>query len=102
MGGVQGTSDLSGMVDELQRRARKGVAEVRAYLASPEGKRLRRRTAQVLILTAPFLARSRFLGRSPVGKAIGLLGGAALIVKLAEALRDWEPEIREAIEELTD
>jgi hypothetical protein len=102
MGGVQGTSDLSGMVDELQRRARKGVAEVRAYLASPEGKRLRRRTAQVLILTAPFLARSKFLGRSPVGKAIGLLGGAALIVKLAEALRDWEPEIREAIEELTD
>jgi hypothetical protein len=96
------TAELSGMVDELQRRAKRGLGEVRAYLASPEGQRLRKRTAQVLILTAPFLARSKFLGRSPVGKAIGLLGGAALIIKLAEALRDWEPEIREAIEELTD
>jgi hypothetical protein len=102
MRGVQGASDVSGMVDELQRRARRGVDEVRAYLASPEGQRLRRRTAQVLILAAPLLARSKFITRHPLGKAIGLLGGAAIIIKLAEALRDWEPEIREAIEELTD
>jgi hypothetical protein len=96
------TEELSGMVDELQRRARRGLEEVRAYLASPEGQRLRRRTAQVLILAAPLLARSRFITRHPVGRAIGLLGGAALIIKLAETLRDWEPEIREAIEEIRD
>ena len=63
--------EMSGMVDELQRRAKRGLDEVRAYLASPEGKRLRRRTAQVLILTAPFLARSKFLGRSPLGRPSG-------------------------------
>jgi hypothetical protein len=96
------TQELSGMVDELQRRARRGLDEVRAYLASPEGQRLRKRTAQVLILAAPLLARSKFITRHPVGRAIGLLGGAALIIKLAEALRDWEPEIREAIEEIRD
>ncbi len=90
------------MVDELQRRARRGVDELRAYLGSAEGQRLRKRTAQVLILAAPLLARSRFITRTPLGRAIGLLGGAALIIKLAEALRDWEPEIREAIEDLTD
>ena len=90
------------MVDELQRRARRGVDEVRAYLASPEGQRLRKRVAQVLIIAAPLLARSKVFGSSKVGKLIGLLGGAAIIVKLAEALRDWEPEIREAIEDLTD
>lgn len=94
--------DISSLVDELQRRARRGVDDVRAYLASPEGRQLRRRTAQVLILAAPFLARSKLITRHPVGRAIGLLGGAALIVKLAETLRDWEPEIREAIEDLTD
>jgi hypothetical protein len=96
---VEGTSDI---LDEVQRRARRGIDEVRAYLASPEGQRLRRRTAQVLIIAAPFLARTKFITRHPLGRAIGLLGGAALIIKLAEALRDWEPEIREAIEELTD
>ena len=90
------------MVDELQRRARKGADEVRAYLASPEGQQLRRRAAQVLIIAAPLLARSRIFGRTRVGKLVGILGGAAIIVKLAEALRDWEPEIREAIEDFRD
>jgi hypothetical protein len=96
------TDDLSDMVDELQRRAKRGVDELRAYLASPEGRKLRRRAAQVLIITAPLLARSRFFGRTVFGKVVGILGGAAIIVKLAEALRDWEPEIREAIEDLKD
>ena len=79
------------MVDELIRRAEQGAREFRAYMASPEGQQLRKRAAQVLILSAPFLFRSKFFRSTPVGRALGLIGGAAIVVKLAEALRDWEP-----------
>lgn len=81
----------SGMVEELQRRVGRGTEEVRAYLASPEGERLRRRVAQVLIVTAPLLVRSRVFRATWPGRIIGIVGGAAVVVKLAEALRDWEP-----------
>ncbi len=87
------------MVDELQRRVGRGADEVRAYLASPEGQLLRRRVAQVLVIAAPLMFRfGRFKG-SRVGRILGVLGGAAVVVKLAEALRDWEPisEVREAL-----
>jgi hypothetical protein len=33
-----------------------------------------------------------------VGRLLGVVGGAALLIKLAEALRDWEP-IEEFAEE---
>jgi hypothetical protein len=95
-------SNLGDMVDELQRRAAGGWEEARRYLASPEGKRLRQRVAQVLIISAPFLFRfGRFKG-SRMGRLLGLLGGAAIVVKLAEALRDWEPEIREKLEDAAE
>lgn len=79
------------MVDELQRRMSRGTDEVRAYLASPEGQQLRRRAAQALIVAAPLLVRSRLFRATWVGRVVGIAGGAALVVKLAEALRDWEP-----------
>lgn len=92
---------LGGMVDELQRRASRGVRELRAYLASPEGQQLRRRVAQALIITAPLLFRLGPFKASRVGRILGIAGGAAIVVKLAEALRDWEP-LEEARDALTD
>lgn len=85
------TDDLSKMVDELKWRVSRGAEEARVYLASPEGQQLRRRVAQVLILTAPFLFRFGRFKVSRAGRMLGILGGAALVVKLAEALRDWDP-----------
>jgi hypothetical protein len=82
---------MTPMVDELQRRVSRGSDEVRAYLASPEGQQLRRRVAQVLIVATPLLVRSRPFRATWVGRVVGIAGGAALVVKLAEALRDWEP-----------
>ncbi len=81
------------MVDELQARARRSAEEARAYLASPEGQQLRRRVAQVLIVAAPLLLRVGPFRRTRLGHMLGVVGGAAVVVKLAEALRDWEPDL---------
>jgi hypothetical protein len=78
---------LDEVIDFLSERA----DEVRAYLASPEGRVVRKRIAQVAIIAAPLLFRARFFRATWIGRILGLVGGAAIVVKLAEALRDWEP-----------
>jgi hypothetical protein len=88
-----------GLIDEALRRLDRGVTEFRRYLASPEGRKVRRRVAQAAIIGAPLLFRLKFIRAHPVGRLIGLVGGAALVVKMAEALRDWEP-IEELAEDL--
>jgi hypothetical protein len=79
------------LVDEALAKLDQGVTELRRWMASPEGREIRHRVAQVLIVGSPFLFRLKFIRSSPIGRVLGLVGGAALIIKLAEALRDWEP-----------
>ena len=88
-----------GLVDEALRRLDESLTEFRRYMASPEGRALRRRVAQVAIIGAPLLFRMKFIRNHPVGRVLGLVGGAALVIKLAEALRDWEP-LEELAEDL--
>jgi hypothetical protein len=92
-------AEQTGLLDEIGGWVDREIREIRAYLASPEGQHLRRRVAQVLIIGAPILFRAKFVRRNPVGRVLGVVGGAALVVKLAEALRDWEP-IEELAEDL--
>jgi len=66
--------------------------DLRAFADSPAGRRLRRVLAASLMLTAPLLFRIPGLRRYPLVRALELLGGAALVVKFAETLRDWQPE----------
>ena len=66
--------------------------QVRDFLATPAGRRLRGFVATGLIVMIPLLLRSRALRRSPLIRAIEALGGAALVIRLAEAIRDWERE----------
>ncbi|MET1011961.1 MAG: hypothetical protein ABWY83_06245 [Actinomycetota bacterium] len=73
------------------------VQEVEDFLDSPAGRRLRRLLAGAAIVGAPLLFRLPLLKRSPLLRALELAGGAALLVKFAEALRDWEPSARRAI-----
>jgi hypothetical protein len=87
------------LVDEVLASLDRGVTEVRRYMASPEGRALRRRIAQVAIIGAPLLFRLKFIRNHPVGRLLGVVGGAALLVKLAEALRDWEP-VEDLVEDL--
>jgi hypothetical protein len=87
------------LLDELQVRLERGVEDFRRYMASPDGRQLRKRVAQALIISAPFLFRMKFFTRTWPGRILGLVGGAAAVVKLAEALRDWEP-LEELAEDL--
>ena len=67
------------------------ATQIRRFLASDEGRRLRRFLAAGLVISAPLLFRLPLLRRHPMLRFLEMLGGAALIVKLAESLRDWDP-----------
>jgi hypothetical protein len=69
------------------------AAEARAFLASPAGVRFRRLVAGGVIVTAPLLFRVPLLRRYPLLRALEAIGGVALVVKAAEALRDWDPAV---------
>jgi hypothetical protein len=79
---------LKAIVDRTQATA----DEVLEFLDSPAGRRLRRIVATGLIVSLPVVMRIPGLRRTFVGKAIELTGGTALVVKLAELIRDWERE----------
>lgn len=68
--------------------------DLRVFADSPAGRRLRRVLAASLLVSAPLLFRIPGLRRYPLVRALELLGGAALVVKFAETLRDWEPDGR--------
>jgi hypothetical protein len=81
---------------ELDREARTLLQDARAFLASPEGQRLRRIVAAGLIASAPFVSRLPVFRASRLGRLVGLAGGAAVIVKVAGVIRDWEPRPAQA------
>jgi hypothetical protein len=64
--------------------------QVKAFLASPAGVKFRRYVAGGVMLTAPLLFRIPGLRRYPLLRALETLGGAALLVRVAQAIRDWD------------
>jgi hypothetical protein len=64
--------------------------QARAFLASPAGARARRWLAAGVIVSAPLLFRMPVMKRHPLFRWLEALGGAALVIKAIEALRDWE------------
>ena len=79
-----------GRFKELAERINVTVDEFIEFLDSPPGRRLRRIVATGMIMSVPLVMRIPGLRRTPIGRAVELLGGAALLVKIAEAVRDWE------------
>ena len=77
--------------ERVVQAAADAVAEIRVYLASEEGRRLRQRVATGLVFAAPAIARLPWMRASRLGRFVGMAGGSALIVKLADVIRDWEP-----------
>ena len=64
--------------------------EALSFLESPAGRRLRRTIATGLIVSVPLVMRIPGLRKTFVGRAIETVGGAALVITLAELIRDWE------------
>ena len=83
--------DLRRWFGELEVALDRGVDEAQLWLATPTGRRVRALAAQLLIVSAPLVLRHPFF-RTPVGRFVELAGGAALLIKVAEIVRDWEPE----------
>lgn len=75
---------------EIATRAGATVDDALAFLDSPAGRRLRATLATGLIVSVPVVMRVPGLRRSAVGRAIEVAGGATLVVKVAELIRDWE------------
>ena len=80
---------------ELYDRAREvtqmAVGEAKRFAASEQGKRIRHNIATGLIVAAPAVVSLPVLRRTRLGKLIELAGGAALVVTVAERIRDWDP-----------
>jgi hypothetical protein len=89
----EASTELSGLLDQAAAMLDRSVQDFKAYMASEEGRVLRRRLAQAAILGAPLVLRMRFFRATLIGRLLAVAGGAALVVKLAEALRDWEPQL---------
>ena len=64
--------------------------QARMFLASPAGARFRKLLATGVIISVPLLFRIPVLRRHPLFRALEAIGGAALVIKAVEALRDWE------------
>ena len=86
------TADLRELVNQFESAIDQGVDEARAWLASEQGRRYRAIAARLLILAAPLLVRHPIF-KTPLGRVVQIAGGATLIVKVAELLRDWEPTV---------
>lgn len=89
---VPTTRDLRRWFAELEGALDRSVDDARIWLATPTGRRVRGLAARMLIVGAPLVLRHPFF-KTPVGRLVELAGGAALLVKVAEIVRDWEPEL---------
>ena len=83
---------MNARIQEMADRIDTTVEELLAFLDSPSGRRLRKIVATGLLISVPLVMRMPWLRRTPIGKLIELGGGAALVVKFAEMIRDWERE----------
>jgi hypothetical protein len=77
-------------LQEIADRVDATFDEVLEFLDSPAGRRLRRVLATSLIVSVPLVMRIPGLRASPIGRLLTVTGGATMVVKLAEAIRDWE------------
>jgi hypothetical protein len=69
-----------------------GAEQLRDWLATPQGRRFRQLVARGMLLGSPLIFRLRIFKASPLGRVIEFAGGAAVLIKLAEIIRDWEPD----------
>jgi len=79
------------VLDAVAEAARDLGRAGREFLASEQGRRLRRGLAAALILGAPLAGELPVLRRTALGRVLRFAGATALVVKGAEWIRDWDP-----------
>lgn len=84
------TTDVGRVVSGLEDTIDDGVDATRAFLASPAGTRFRGYVATGLVVAAPLILRHPFF-RTPLGRAVQVAGVVALLPKLADRIREWDP-----------
>jgi hypothetical protein len=82
--------EMDQLVRELEDAVVAGVDATKAWLDSPQGRRYREYAARALVVTAPIVLKHPFF-KTPIGRLVELAGGAALLLKVADVIRDWEP-----------
>jgi hypothetical protein len=82
--------ELRRLAGELEDALNRGIDDAQAWLASPTGRRFRALAARGLLLATPMILRHPFF-KTPLGRVIEVGGAAALVTKVAEGIRDWEP-----------
>ena len=80
------------LFSEAQEILGAGADQLRDWLATPQGKRFRQLFARAILVGSPLIFRMRFFRMTPFGRLIEFAGGAAVLIKLAEIIRDWEPD----------
>lgn len=77
-------------IKHLADRADIAADELLEFLDSPSGRRLRGLLAGAVIVSVPLIMRVPGLKRSPLGRLVAVTGGSAILIGIAEAIRDWE------------
>ncbi len=77
-------------IKHLAERADIAADELLEFLESPAGRRMRSVLAAAVIVSVPLLMRVPGLKRSPLGRLVAMTGGSAILIGIAEAIRDWE------------
>ena len=77
-------------IKHLAERADIAADEMLEFLDSPAGARLRRVLAGAVIVSVPLIMRIPGLRRSPLGRLVTVTGGSAILIGIAEAIRDLE------------
>lgn len=77
-------------IKQLAERADVAAEEMLEFLESPSGRRLRSVLAGAVIVSVPLIMRVPGLKRSPLGRIVAMTGGSAILIGIAEAIRDWE------------
>lgn len=77
-------------IKHLAERADIAAEELLEFLESPSGRRVRNVLAGAVIVSVPLIMRVPGLKRSPLGRLVAMTGGSAILIGIAEAIRDWE------------
>lgn len=83
---------MPGTLDALFEKAADATEAARIYLASEQGRRLRRQVATLVIVGAPLISQLPVVRQSPVARVLRTAAVGTLLIKGAEWIRDWEPQ----------